>query len=196
LASSCLVGSSGEAVEMIMNYQTVDDIYTANEKAREHLLQTLNSISPEEATALPDGEKWNIQQIAEHLSIVDQGISRLCKKLVDGAKTEAKPSNGTVTLSHEFNEKLKSVGNAKVTAPERVHPTGDVNIAEAIQRMKQNREAFASVREDLRNFDVSANKFPHPFFGDISAIEWMIVAGGHEMRHAKQIERLIVNIRK
>jgi len=41
--------------------------------------------------------------------------------------------------------------------------------------------------------DGNQNKFPHPYFGDLSAIEWLVLIGGHEVRHLRQIKGMIAN---
>ncbi|MEP6787611.1 MAG: DinB family protein [Acidobacteriota bacterium] len=178
-----------------MRYESIADIYSANEKIREKFLATLSTISPNEATALPEGEKWSIQQIAEHVSMVDNGAARICAKLLGAAKAAGVPSNG-FALSTEFGEKTVAVAGIKVEAPERVHPTGEVTIADAVDRMTANRPSFDAMRDDLERYDLSDSKFPHPFFGDMTAAEWLVVAGGHEMRHTMQIERILDRIRQ
>jgi hypothetical protein len=179
-----------------MRYETIADIYSANLKVRSALAETLSSVSPDEATLLPDGEKWTIQQIVEHLSMVDSGISRICSKLLDEAKSIGKPSDGTVKLSPDFLEKAAVVVDLKIEAPERVQPTGNVRVADALDKMNANRPAIDALRSDLEKYDLSGPKFPHPYFGDITAAEWLIVAVGHEHRHTKQIERLLAKIRQ
>ena len=179
-----------------MRYETIADIYSANEKARENLKATISGISDDEAAALPDGDTWTIQQIVEHLSMVDIGISRICAKLVEEAKERGDLSDGTVKLSDEFRDKSALVGSVKIEAPERVQPTGNVTISEALDRMNANCTAFEAIRSDLEKYDLSQPKFPHPYFGNITAAEWLIVAGGHEQRHTAQIERSLAKLRK
>lgn len=179
-----------------MKYESIADIYSANQKIRARLRATLGEISSEETTALPDGEKWSIQQIVEHLSMVDFGISRICAKLLEEAKAAGTPSDGSFALSTEFGERAAEIAMLRVEAPERVQPTGNVPISEALERMGANREAFGSMRSDLERYDISGPKFPHPFFGDLTAGEWLVMAGLHEQRHTKQIERLAAKIRQ
>ena len=92
-----------------MKYESIADIYSANQKIREGFTATLNQISPDEANALPDGEKWTIQQVAEHVSIVQVGISQICAKLVAEAKIAAGKSDGRFNLSDEFGGKLAEI---------------------------------------------------------------------------------------
>ncbi len=177
-----------------MRYETIADIYSAKEQARDSLTSTVTNISEQEAVTLPDDEKWTIQQIVEHISIVDTGISRICANLLEGAKAAGKPSGGAVAVSADFFKMAAAKG--KMEAPDRVKPSGNMSIAEALERLDANRPAFEALRSDLESFDVSEPKFPHPYFGDMTAVEWLIVASGHEARHTAQIERLLAKIRK
>lgn len=179
-----------------MRYETIADIYSANEKVRGALAATVSGISSDEATKLPDGEKWTIQKIVEHLSLVDFGISRICAKLLEEAKAVGKSSDGAVSVSAEFSQKASVVDTVKVEAPERVQPTGNVTISDALNKMKANRPFLEAMRADLEKYDLSEPKFPHPYFGEITALEWLIVAVGHEQRHTKQIKRLLAKIRQ
>ncbi len=179
-----------------MNYNTIADIYSANAKIREGLTATVANISDSEVVALPDGEKWSIQQIVEHVSIVEHNIARICAKLLHAAKSAGKLSDGTVSVSAAYSERSAEAANLKLDAPERVQPTGEVTIRDAFEAMRATSAAFDTLREDLEHYDLSEPKFPHPFFGDLTAAEWLILAGGHEHRHTRQILRLLEKIRQ
>ncbi len=179
-----------------MRYESIADIYSANEKFRGDMLATLEEISADEAKQLPDGEKWTIQEIAEHVSMVEFGVSRICSRLIGAAKVDGKAADGSFSLSPTFGEKAAVIATAKVEAPERVHPTGEVEIDEVIQRLAASTEAIAAVKMELESLDVSAHTFPHPFFGELTAPEWLVVAGLHERRHNQQIKRILTGIRQ
>jgi hypothetical protein len=178
-----------------MSFETVADIYAANASAGQKLVETLDGVTSDEALLLPDGEKWSIQQIAEHIAIVDSGTARICSKLIDEAKASGKPSDGRVSFSAEFGDKSKAIAGMKVEAPDRVQPTGQVPVGESLQRLEISRQMFEGLRTDLERFDLSEPKFPHPFFGGLTAVEWLVVGGGHMARHTRQIERFLDKIR-
>lgn len=179
-----------------MRYESITDIYSANQKIRNKFVATVSEISPDEATVLPDGEKWNLQQLIEHVSIVGSNISRLCAKLLEGAKQNNVPSDGSFALSQNFGEKAAVVAVTKVEAPERVHPTGEVSIDESLATLKAATEAFDALRPHFESYDLSAHTFPHPFFGPLTAGEWLVMAGLHEHRHTSQIESLLAKVRQ
>ena len=178
-----------------MKYESIADIYTANEKVRGRFLEAIAGVTETETTALPDGEKWTIQQLVEHMGIVEHNVARLCAKLVEGAKAIGKLSDGSACVSPETMAKWAEAADAKLEAPERVQPTGNVSIADALEQMNGNRDAFDVLRVDLETYDMSHPKFPHPYFGDLTATEWVVLAGGHTARHTAQIGRLLEKIR-
>lgn len=179
-----------------MRYENIADIYSANEKFHAELAATLSKVSDDEAAVLPDGEKWSIKQVAEHVSMVDFGIARICTKLLEAAKADGGPSDGSFSLSSNFGERAAAIAGIKVEAPERVHPTGEVTINEALERIRTCSEAFDSMKGDMERVDLSGHKFPHPFIGDMNAGEWLVMAGLHKHRHLKQIEGLLAKIRQ
>jgi hypothetical protein len=179
-----------------MKFDTIDDIYSANRSVRERLAGVLATVTPDEAAARSDDDGWSIQEIVEHLTMVEFGTARICTKLLGEAKKDGKPSNGRVELSHLFAERSAEIANMRVEAPDRVYPTGRVPILESFERMDANTKLFDEMRPDLARYDLSKHKFPHPYFGDITAAEWLAILGGHELRHTKQIESLLEKIRK
>jgi hypothetical protein len=172
-----------------MNYQTIEEVYAANDKIRARLLEVIGEISDEQAHALPDGEKWTIAQIVEHISIVEDGMGRISYKLLNEAKENGKSSDGKVLISHAFAEKAAGARAQKFEAPDRVRPTGNQTIAESIEKLKESRKRLYDLKPLFETVDCSEHKFPHPAFGELTAHEWLALVGGHEFRHLEQIKR-------
>jgi hypothetical protein len=179
-----------------MELNSIEDIYASNDRSRARLLEVLADVKAEEAEARPEGEKWSIKEIAEHLSMVEFGAGRICAKLLEAAKKDGNSSDGSFSLPEEFGQKSAAIATMKVEAPERVRPTGEVSVEESLQRLEAGREVIRMMRGDIASHDLSGHKFPHPFFGDLTAAEWLVVLGGHEARHTKQIERVLAALRQ
>ena len=177
-----------------MSELTIDAIYASNEEIRMRLKKTAGSITDEQANALPDGEKWTIAQLFEHISMVDEGIGKICNKLLQQAEAEGKLFDGSVKLSDAFLERSGEIANLRVEAPERVQPTGEKTIAESMAVLDENRIRLNDIKALFETFDGNEFTFPHPFFGEISAVEWLRLLGGHEARHTRQIEALMAKI--
>lgn len=173
-----------------MQFQTIADIYTANDQIRNKLRDTMSQVTEEQASALPDGGAWSIADIVEHVAIVNGGMHRICSKLLLKAEVDGKVSNGRIDLE-AFFQKTAEAGDAKLEAPDMVRPKGGQSIAESLDALERQQKAFAELIPLFEKFDGNESKFPHPYFGDLSAIEWLVLAGGHEARHLRQIRRLL-----
>ncbi|MBK9214901.1 MAG: DinB family protein [Chloracidobacterium sp.] len=179
-----------------MRYTSIADIYSANRRIRSRLLDVLGEITDEEASAIPDGEKWSVRHIVEHLWMVEYGTARICERLLNAAKADGKPSDGSFGVGSQFGQRAAEVAVTRIEAPERVQPTGDVPIADSLEKMKETGVTLDAMQGDLESYDLSGHTFPHPFFGEINAGEWLVMAGLHERRHTEQIERVIGLIRQ
>ena len=178
-----------------MKYQTIGDVFAGNEKVRGKFKDVISSLTDEQTSKSIPGEKWTIAQIAEHVSIVDDGIARICGKLLAKAGDDGIRSDGRIELSTDFQMKSDEIGRVKIEAPARVHPTSEgAPIAESVAKMDESSVLFEHLRPLFEKYDCSKHKFPHPFFGDLSAIEWLVLVGGHEARHLKQIQNLLEKI--
>lgn len=171
-----------------MSNQTIGDVYANNDAIREKTKQLAASLSDEQRTNLPDGEKWTIADIIEHIAIVQDGMTKISAKLLNQAKTAGGTSDGAVRLSENFLAKAAEAQNLKFEAPERIHPTGRQTIEESLGKMEESRRALEDLRPLFESVECADFKFPHPFMGDLTAHEWLALIGGHEARHLRQIE--------
>jgi hypothetical protein len=177
-----------------MNYQTIEEIYNGNERIRVRLRELLSALTPEQTSTLPADEKWTIAEIVEHISIVDEGALRICSKLLREAQGANQTSDGSATISAAFlDEASKSVG-VKLEAPDRVKPSGEKSIEDSLAKLDATSELAREMRTLFETVGGTDPKFPHPYFGDLSAQEWLALKGGHEMRHIKQIEKVLSKI--
>ena len=174
-----------------MNYENIAEVYAANDKIREKLKETVESLSEEQANFLPAGEKWTVAQIVEHLSMVEEGMGKISARLLKKAQESGKSSDGKVKFSADFMQKIAGSREQKFQAPEMVHPTANRTIAESLAKMEENRRKIKELQPLFETVDCTDFTFPHPAFGDISAQEWLALLGGHEARHLEQIKRLL-----
>ncbi len=171
-----------------MNNQTIGDIYANNDKIREKTKQLVASLTIEQAASLPDGEKWTIAEILEHIGIVQNGMAKISAKLLTQAQAAGVKSDGAAKLSENFAAKAAEAATLKFEAPDRVRPTGNQSVEESLKMMGEARGELEKLRPLFESVECSDYKFPHPFMGDLTAHEWLALVGGHEARHLRQIE--------
>jgi len=176
-----------------MWYRSFAEVYADNDRIRERLITTVGALDDKAAEKRLDESGWSIKQIVEHISTVDEGMCKICAKLLSTARDRGLSSDGSVHISAEFIETIKNLTNTKLEAPERVHPTGEQSIGQSLERLSANRERLVGIQHLFETIDSTDEKFPHPYFGNLSAAEWLVLRGGHEERHIDQIDRIIAN---
>lgn len=176
-----------------MIYQTVGEIYEAIDKTRAKLKERISQLSDEQLIRREDENGWTIAEIIEHLATVENGGLRIAQKLLRESDRENVVWNGTFREPLSFAEKAATMQDRKMQAPERVHPTGTVSVAESLAKLDENRRALNELRPQLEAVDVSKATFPHPFFGELNAYQWLVVVGLHERRHLAQIDRILAS---
>jgi uncharacterized damage-inducible protein DinB len=177
-----------------MNYQNISEIYEANDKIRTKLKETVSDLTEEQANFLPEGEKWTVANLVEHIAIVENGITRISAKLLTEAQAIGAKAGGEAKISENFVQKVSWGRTQKFEAPERVHPTGNLTIVESLAKLDENRPKLEELRPLFESVECSDFKFPHPAFGDMSAHEWLALIGGHELRHIQQIKNILRQI--
>jgi len=179
-----------------MTLKTVNEIFATNDAIRAEFKAELASIDSAVASKRPSEDTWTIDEIVEHTALVYSGIVKICGRLLAAAEVESALGDGFARLSDNFLQSAEAARDARLTAPEMVRPTGHVSIAESLEKMESERLKMESLRESFQKFDGSGHTFPHPVFGEINAYDWLALAGGHEIRHLRQIRRLLSQIRR
>jgi hypothetical protein len=179
-----------------MRYESIADVFSAKQKIREGLEIVLGGVSPDEASRMPPDGGWSIQQVLEHIAIVDSGAAKICSKLLDAAREDNRPSDGSFSLTDDFIRGSEAAAKSRLDAPDRVMPSGHAPIAQSLQNLTASQSAIETMESDMERLDLSGHTFPHPFFGALTAAEWLVVAGGHELRHTLQIQRVLEQIRR
>ena len=173
-----------------MDTRSIDEVYEKNDAVGGKLIAFLGSLDDKTVCRLPDGEKWTIANVVEHVSIVESNMIRICSKLLRKAETENMLSQGGISTSDNFKEKAIEIATLKLEAPEFVQPTCEATLEQSMDRFAENKEKLNELRPQFEKFDSNGHRFPHPFLGELSAGEWLTLIGGHKLRHLKQIQRL------
>ena len=175
-----------------MIFNSVAEIYEAIDGTRIHLKRRLAELTDEQKSTRADENGWSVAEIVEHLGTVENGVVRIGLKLLSEAENSgALSSDGIFDPPISFVEQARSIKDKKLQAPERVHPKGVQSLEESYAKLDENRRALAELRPRIETTDVSAPKFPHPFFGNLNLYQWLAVVAMHEARHLRQIETIL-----
>lgn len=174
-----------------MIFNSVAEIYGSIDETRSRLLETLNLLDEAQMQAKENEDGWTITQIAEHLGMVESGMGKIISRLLKQAEEDGTRSDGVLNPPVSFEVIVRLMQGRKVEAPERVQPMGDQSLEESISVLAENRKRLHGIRERLESVDASKHTFPHPFFKELTAYQWLGMVGLHEMRHLEQIKRIL-----
>ena len=167
-----------------MIYNSVDDVFAANDAVRSQLVARVEGLDEVHANASEGG--WTVAQIVEHLSIVEPRITAAIERMLaptEGDGHERKPF-APFSLD-EYAEQARG----KIEAPEVLHPAA-LPLSEGLARLKESRAALEALRPRFESADYSPVS-KHPAFGMLNAAQWLAFLGVHEERHMRQIDRIL-----
>ncbi|HQZ82415.1 MAG TPA: DinB family protein [Pyrinomonadaceae bacterium] len=176
-----------------MEYGSIAEILSESDAVRDATQEFVSGISVEESEQLADGEKWTLRHLFEHVSLVDASLLKLIAMLA--AKSERSDAAAN-TVSDDFTEMLSGVYSKKLEAPDRVQPTGEIPVDKSLLSMEESRRDLAAMGEQLEGTNLMGLKYPHPYFGEMTAPEWMVLRNKHEVRHLDQARVILEKIRQ
>ena len=176
-----------------MKFESIDEIYVANSNVRKKLLDLIAGLSAEDGDLPTENGKWTVSKIVEHLSKVEDSMMRICRKLLTKAKEKGLAADRSVKISEHFIDSLRGVVSegTRLEAPAIVQPEGGQSFAESVVMLESTRKELERMRGMFDEWDSTAFSFPHPAFGALTALDWLVLIGGHESRHVAQIERIL-----
>ena len=137
----------------------------------------------------PAPDRWSAAEVLEHLGIVEGRLTAMLSKVVESAPQRAAPPAEERVIDRGFLKHLAN-RNIKIESRDTSRPSGGLDAAAAWAVLQSTRSGLLAVVHAAENVDLSAFKHPHPIFGPLDVFEWLVFVGGHEARHAAQIEEI------
>ena len=140
-------------------------------------------------TVKPAPDRWSVAEVLEHLSIVEAGALLRVKALIESAPL----ADGAVALTDLDRAWIRN-RSRRITAPDRIQPTGTVSVEAALMALEWSREQLQSILTTAEGRDLSKVSQSHPALGLLDGYQWIAFIGGHEMRHALQIDEIAAGL--
>jgi DinB superfamily len=159
------------------------DLIKQLQETRDIFLAGVSGISDAQGTFKPAPDRWSIEECAEHIALVENGLlMRLTQ--------EATPSEHIERP--ERQEQLRKLGldrASKRQAPERARPTGRFgSVSKALEQFVANREKTMAYLRDCQD-DLHARTVVHPI-GAMTCHELVVLMSAHTLRHLEQIREV------
>jgi len=156
---------------------------------REQLCRALDGAPLSICSRRPAPERWSVDEIVEHLSIVEAGVAKLLDKRLRGLEEAKLPSVGAEWRGLDPARVLDRT--QRVAATPNVKPRGGTPAVVAWAALLRSRALLKVVLRATDGCDVSAVTAPHPSLGDLDFLQWVEFVGLHEARHAAQIDEAV-----
>ena len=169
-----------------------EDILNHLEESRATLHDAVDAVPSSLRESRPTQDRWSVAEVLEHLTRVEEGLTRLLAAKLAEARTTGTlgPEEATSRVTDSIDHGLLLDRRRRITANERVLPRGEMDSATALARLDKTR---ANLRELVVAHDgltLGVVSFPHPVLGVIDGYQWFVFIGTHEARHAAQIREI------
>jgi uncharacterized damage-inducible protein DinB len=174
-----------------MIYNSVAEIYEANEGALARLSESAEGLSDGQEAFRPSPERWSIAEILEHVSLVEAQVVRLLQMVLHKAEAAGGSRRDDASFAPvSIKEFVEQAATRKYKAPEMAVPTGVVAVADSLASLRATRDALRELRPRFEQIDCTQLRYPHPAFGPLNLYQWLAFIGIHQTRHRRQIEAL------
>jgi hypothetical protein len=153
---------------------------------------TLASLPDAHWARRPAPDAWSAAEIVEHLILVEQGIGRLLAERLPGAPDDPDPAPDA--MESRIRAAMGNRVEIRVKSPEPFAPTGRFPTPAALREaMAATRAAtLALARGGAVPFRL--RRAPHPRFGPLDGVQWLVFAAAHAERHLEQLREAVAAI--
>src|SRR5262245_45819328 len=166
----------------------VAGVFRQLDDARSTLRAAVDAVPTGARSTRPGEDRWSVNEILEHLSLVERRFTGLIAMRIAEAKAAGLGSEDDARDPFPPNLRQMFADRAnRRTAPEAVHPTGGWSDAEAWVAVEHARAALRETVSAVDGLALSRVKHAHPVFGTLSVYQLVELIANHEVRHSKQI---------
>ena len=173
-----------------MTFHTVQEIFSVKRIALNKMEQITRGLTSSQAQFHPTTGGWSIQEIVEHVSIVDTSIFKLVTSLLKKTEEAGKTVEVNMPMEISILEIAERSKTEKYTAAESALPTGKVAISDSIKILEDIQVQLFTLQPRLEAIDLTHLTFAHRIFGTLTLGQWLVFFGFHEQRHLGQIEEI------
>jgi hypothetical protein len=156
------------------------------EKTRARVISASDGIPVNRWRESPGPAAWSASEVVAHLAMVEPFVINILKQLL-----ETPPIS--LPLLKRFHKPIRlaewRIFKRKTPVP--LDPHLVVERPASVEKLAATRRETLGFINDTRSRDLNAYRFPHPFLGSFTIYNWLVFLGYHELRHAKQIRKIV-----
>jgi hypothetical protein len=160
--------------------------------ARAGLRMAVEAVPPQARGHRPAPDRWSVNDVLEHLSLVETRFTQQIASAIDAARQEGlgpEQAPERASLSTDIETLVANRENRR-QAPEPVRPQGQLDASTAWQRVEQSRAVLRDTIAAADGLALSTVTTAHPFFGSLTVYQFAELIAAHEGRHTKQVAEI------
>ena len=174
-------------------YRDLNEIFASKKSALFGLEQATWGLSDAQRRFTPAGGGWSIDDILEHLAIVEVPLVRLITTLTEKAAAATGPNPPMHSFEVSLEPHLQRSQTEKYVTRENYNPRGGQPAAASLSALRQVQNELLKLRPRLETVDTTLVRFPHWIFGPLDLAQWLAFVGMHEDRHLEQMRAIVAS---
>ena len=169
-------------------HPNVSDVLADLEQARDVLRDAVDAVPESDRAKRPGEGRWSVNEILEHLSMVERRFTGLLAMRIQEAKQTGlgAEQHARTPIPPELKKRLEDRANRR-NAPDAVRPSGTLDFRNAWQAVEGARAELSELLCRNDGLALSTVMHQHPVFGTLNVYQFAELIANHERRHAKQI---------
>jgi uncharacterized damage-inducible protein DinB len=165
-------------------------------ESRANLRAAVEAVPPAARAQKPAPDRWSINEVLEHLSLVETLFTNRIATAIDKARDEGlglEQASERAPLPANIETIVADRSNPR-TAPEAARPQGNLDATTAWHRVEQARAVLRDTLGAADGLALSAVMESHPFFGALSVYQFAELIAAHEGRHTAQVKEIAARL--
>ncbi len=164
-------------------------IFKRLDSTHEKLVATIEPLPSELFSQRPSESEWSVSEILHHLRLVEDRVIKELEKELAGSPHRLGLLRRFVPTSIVRSRLIK------VKAPRSVAPAEAPQKEKSLAEYNQTRSRLKSLCATYGRERLRLTVFKHPFLGPITGVAAVSFLGYHELRHLKQINEVLRQVR-
>jgi hypothetical protein len=176
-----------------LTYRDLNEIFAAKQTALEGIEHAVQGLAPSQLSLTSAGGGWSIENVLEHLALVEGPLVRLITTLTDKAAAATGPNPPVHSFEVSLEPHLERSRVEKYVTRNNYVPAGAMKADDSLIALRDIQSKLLELRPRLETVDPTLVRFPHWIFGPLDLAQWLAFVGIHEERHLGQITSIIAS---
>ena len=176
-------------------HRRTEEVLAHLARTRAALGNAVSGVLPEHRGTRPSPDAWSVNEIIEHVSLVEARVATMLAEAIDRARAEGIPAETETSpvVDDAFVRDFTDRSQVRL-ASEASQPKG-ASLDDSWLVLREKRARLRDAIVDADGLALGGIRLPHPRLGEIDMYQWLAFLGAHEERHVAQIDEVAAAFR-